>query len=214
MYCENVLIYFVILYFCYTSREICIPSSEWGCKRVSDLSAMSWSCSAGTGTPLTALSLWICWKVCLWLSKFVNTSCRIKNDHISTTALYCVHLWNLWWTCEYKSTHKQHFQNDIPCAAPAFCVWCWLSPHGPAESVCLLWKQVLPDVARLQSPPVDQVKTYPDGYASPVSTKNHTDSIKKTSLHLYRKAPRILSSIWQVHTPHDYTLLAGRQDNW
>lgn len=38
-------------------------------------SAISWSCSGGTGTPLTALSLWICWKGCLCDSRFFNISC-------------------------------------------------------------------------------------------------------------------------------------------
>ena len=40
---------------------------------------MSWSCSGGTGTPLTDLSLWICWKVCLCDSRFFKISCDVAN---------------------------------------------------------------------------------------------------------------------------------------
>lgn len=39
-------------------------------------SAMSWSCSGGTGTPFTDLSLWIWLKVCLCSSRFFSISCK------------------------------------------------------------------------------------------------------------------------------------------
>lgn len=37
---------------------------------------MSWSCSGGTGTPFTDLSLWIWLKVCLCSSRFFKISCK------------------------------------------------------------------------------------------------------------------------------------------
>ncbi len=52
-----------------------------------NLSAMSWSCSGGTGTPFTDRSLWICWNVCRCPSKFFKTSCTESTDVVFSSTV-------------------------------------------------------------------------------------------------------------------------------
>lgn len=71
--------------------------------RCSYRSAMSCSCSGGTGTPFTDLSLWIWLKVCLCSSRFFKISCK-------TTA------W-AWWRIRQAKTHcaEPHEDPSVAC---------------------------------------------------------------------------------------------------
>lgn len=127
-------------------------------QRRSCRSAISWSCSDGTGTPLTDLSLWICWNVCLCDSKFLNTSCKVYPHIVTISWILCLYPKTL--RCTYKV---------LPYAALVFCVEHWLSPQELVEWKSPPSEPSLPYEARLQSLPGDQEGICPDGGASPAA---------------------------------------------
>lgn len=135
----------------YWKRKKDTTSHQWSYR-----SAMSWSCSGGTGTPFTDLSLWIWLKVCLCSSRFFSISCK--------TAAW------MWRTRHATHRVTQRTRRPLPYAARVSCAARWPSPRERAGEEHPPWEPTLPGGARLPPLPGGREETCPGGCASPTAT--------------------------------------------